>query len=160
MGDFSQKILAQVFDWANDPKDFLFVYSTSGTGKTHLGCAVAKDLCSRGINCGFVIGPEIFLRLRKSFDRNAIESEWDIIKKYRKPIVGVFDDICANGCKDYVVEAWYGIINHRYNECIPTMFTSNNSLSEISEIMGDRIASRLASGIVFELKGEDRRLKK
>ena len=43
-------------------------------------------------------------------------------------------------------------------EGLPTIFTSNITLKEISVLMSDRIASRIASGDVFELKGSDRRL--
>lgn len=149
----------EVEGWIKDPKDFLFIYGETGCGKTYLASAVCQDLGARGIKCGFEVGAEVFLKLRKSFDRDSLQSEWEIIKKYRSAVVGVFDDVGATGCRDYVLESWYNIINHRYNECIPTMFTSNHGLEQISNLMGDRIASRLASGIVYKMAGGDRRVK-
>ena len=159
LGDFDSTYISPLLTWVSEPKNFSFIYSGAGTGKTHLGVAIAKKIAGNGVESGFVCAPDIFLKLRKSFDRDATESEWDIIKNYRKPIVGIFDDVASNNCRDYVVEAWYNIINFRYNECIPSLFTSNYSIEEISSMMGDRIASRLASGLVFKLAGEDRRLK-
>lgn len=78
----------------------------------------------------------------------------------QKPHLAIFDDIGAQKISDYVIEAWYNIIDRRYMFEHPTIFTSNLSLKEISVFMSDRIASRIASGIVFKLQGDDRRIHK
>jgi DNA replication protein DnaC len=70
----------------------------------------------------------------------------------------IFDDIGAQKLSDYVLERWYNIIDRRSSMKKPTLFTTNFSPKEIFATMGDRIASRICSGIVYELKGSDRRL--
>lgn len=156
MSDFTGSDIDVITEWVANPRDFLFIWGVSGIGKSHLLAAITKAVRRSGKKCGYKKAPEIFLDLRQSF-KNDMESE--VIKKYRQPIVACFDDVGASNVTDYAVAAWYLIIDHRYSEMTPTVFTSNLSLDKISELMGDRIASRLASGVRFELKGLDRRLK-
>jgi DNA replication protein DnaC len=50
------------------------------------------------------------------------------------------------------------IIDKRIELGKPTVVTSNLSLSQISQLIDDRLASRLASFELIEMKGEDKRL--
>ena len=69
------------------------------------------------------------------------------------------DDIGAEKMTEWVAETFYLILNYRYNEMLPTIFTSNLSPSELAERIGDRIVSRIiGSSDVIKLDGEDRRL--
>jgi DNA replication protein DnaC len=162
LSDFDSNLIAPVLDWIEHRYMLLFIYGNSGVGKSHLMVAIVNHLCSIEHGCAaYVLAPEISIQLRNSFeDEFCDNSEYQIIKRYRKNIIGAFDDIGANKVTDYVAESWYAIINYRYQECIPSIYSSNLSLDQISALMGDRIASRLASGTVFELKGDDRRLGK
>lgn len=161
--------MKSIYDWAQRvckvwEKEFLFVHGKAGTGKTHLACSVAKHIRLNGNTghkrCGYVNASDMFFKLRNTYNESSKRTESDLIEKYRQNIPAVFDDIGIQGKKEYVLEAWYNIIDYRYSQCIPTLFTSNLSLDEISGQMSDRIASRLASGKVIELAGEDRRIVK
>lgn len=169
-----------IIEWANKPNGFLFIYGQCGTGKTHLAAALKHHFNKIEKECDFVFSSDLFLTIRNTFNnKDENSSELKIIKKYAPDVshvttlwgsgahikseatnLCIFDDIGAQKISDYVIEAWYNIIDRRYMHEHPTVFTSNLSLREISAFMTDRIASRLASGIVFELKGEDKRLKK
>lgn len=148
-----------ILNWIEKPADFLFITGPCGTGKTHLAAAIVYALRDKKIRCLFSIASNLFLQLRESFNSNDT-TEKNIIDKYSSSTIAVFDDIGAQKISDYVIESWYNIIDKRYGEKYPAVFTSNMNLSEISKYMSDRIASRLASGIVFELKGSDKRLSK
>jgi DNA replication protein DnaC len=160
--DFSSEKIKPVLDWvSNDLNEILFIFGGSGCGKTHLMCAITNALNSAGRRAAYVLIPEIALELRDSMtpDFNKYIDEMSVIKKYRNgKLVGVFDDLAANKPSDYVAESLYAIINHRYQECYSSVYSSNLSISQISEIYGDRIASRIASGVVFNLGEEDRRM--
>lgn len=180
LSDFTN--IDPVLEWVNNPKGFLFVHGQCGSGKTHLACAIKYHFNSLGVKSGIEFSSNLFINLRNSFnskDHGKDSSEFAIIKKYAPDPTtmqysakhfgdievdythtGIFDDVGAQKISDYVIEAWYNIIDRRYMYEHPTMFTSNLSLKEISIVMSDRIASRLASGINFELKGPDRRLSK
>ena len=162
--DFDKDKISPIMKWINgDKKDILFIAGSSGCGKTHLMCAICYYLIKLHIQAAYALIPEISIQLRNSmntdFDNNL--SEYDVIKKYRNPkLIGLFDDLAANKPSEYVSESLYAIINHRYQEVSPSVYSSNLSISEISELYGDRIASRLASGIVFKMAGIDMRLVK
>jgi len=146
-----------VLEWVNDPRGFLFVHGVCGCGKSHLASAIQyKHNCEKK-ECRLAFSSDLFLKIRSSFGSNAEHTERELIEGYSSGL-RIFDDIGAQKISDYVIEAWYNIIDKRYMDEVPTMFTSNLSLKEISLCMTDRIASRIASGKIFELKGKDRRL--
>ena len=59
----------------------------------------------------------------------------------------------------WVGETFYSIINTRYERMLPTFFSSNLSLPELAEKMGDRIASRIAEMCqIIKLSGKDLRI--
>jgi len=166
MSDFNNE---QIGKWFEKPENFLFITGPCGTGKTHIACALTMALRKSEKhgrrNCMIVFSSDLFLRIRSSFGQRHIyvgdnESEEEIISSVTKPYIYVFDDVGAQKQSEFVIETWYAIIDRRYREAYPTVFTSNMSLKEISIHMSDRIASRLAEGVVVELIGKDRRIKK
>lgn len=155
-----------VYDFALNGKGFLFIHGTCGTGKTHAMCAIKKHFNTVGKYCELCFASNLFMEIRNSFNNTSKDTEYDIISKYcpkleywdKSDRFSIFDDIGAQKLSEYALEVWYTIINERYSSGLKTIFTSNLSLREISVSMSDRIASRLASGIVYEMKGNDRRL--
>ena len=153
-----------VLNWIKKPDGFLFIHGACGCGKSHLACAIKYHFNEMKISVKLAFSSELFLELRKSFNKKEIvDGEYSIIEKYapeykEKLDICIFDDVGAQKISEYVIEAWYDIIDRRYRNNYPTIFTSNFSLKEISICMTDRIASRLASGTIFELPGKDRRL--
>lgn len=70
------------------------------------------------------------------------------------------DDIGAEKVSEWVEEVIYLIVNTRYENNVPIVFTSNYPLSGIAEKVGERVASRIKEMChIVKLDGEDRRLK-
>lgn len=161
LADF--KNIDQVLQWIARPEEFFLVIGPCGTGKTRLACAMAVALREKEITTKIVYSSDLFLSLRQSFNTkigtNQL-SEFQIIEAMTTPPILICDDIGVQKQTEYVIEAWYNIIDARYRNCKPTAFTSNLSLKEISAFMSDRVASRLMSGTVVTLTGKDRRLVK
>lgn len=68
------------------------------------------------------------------------------------------DDLGTAKGSEWVEEITYRLVNGRYEDMRPSIFTSNLSLSELKEAIGDRVASRLAETCErIVLKGHDRR---
>lgn len=155
-----------IYDFALNGKGFLFVNGACGTGKTHAMCAIKKHYNATTKYCELCFASNLFMEIRNSFNSDSKNSEYDIISRYcpkldywdKSDKFSIFDDIGAQKLSEYALEVWYTIINERYSNGLKTIFTSNLSLKEIALSMSDRIASRLASGIVYEMKGNDRRL--
>ena len=69
------------------------------------------------------------------------------------------DDMGAEKTTDWSMSTLYVLIDKRYSEMMPTIITSNLTVAEVADKVGDRIASRIAGMCkVIELKGKDRRL--
>jgi DNA replication protein DnaC len=73
----------------------------------------------------------------------------------------IIDDIGAERVTEWVRERMVSIINTRSSNGLCTIYTSNLSPKELTEELGDRIASRvLGSSQVVEISGGDWRLEK
>ena len=70
----------------------------------------------------------------------------------------VLDDLGVSKNSEWVEEVNYRLVNHRYENTLPTLFTSNVRPRDLAEALGERVASRLTemTGRVI-LKGADRR---
>lgn len=155
-----------ISDFVDSGSGFLFIHGGCGTGKTHLMCSIKKGFNENNKYCGLYFASKIFLEIKRTFSVKE-DCEERIIDQYAPPVsdhyyhtdnFSIFDDIGAQKISDYVIEVWYNIINERYMNGYKTIFTSNLSLKEIQQSMSDRIASRLASGIIYEMNGKDKRL--
>jgi len=141
-------------------KDSVFLWSeNSGTGKTHLAVALLKCMAWRGKDVKFIKAPMLITKIRSSF-ANEYSGEEKIIDYYSNLDVLLIDDIGVEKNTEYCMQCWYTIIDNRYSNCLPTIFTSNHSISTLSQKLGDRIASRLSVGRVIRIVGNDYRLKK
>lgn len=70
----------------------------------------------------------------------------------------VLDDLGVGKHSDFIPDIIYMIIDKRLTLEKPTIVTSNLKLQEISDLIDDRLASRLATYQYLELEGEDKRL--
>lgn len=69
----------------------------------------------------------------------------------------VLDDLGAGLTTDWTGDTLYRVVDGRWANRRPTIATSNLLPDVLRETVGDRIASRLAHGVVVALTGSDRR---
>lgn len=101
---------------------------------------------------------DFFSDLKQTFDDS--DSEGIIQAKIKSNIILFIDDFGAEKTTEWTIEATYRLINYRYEWIIPTFFSSNLSLQELSKNIGDRFSSRIAEMCeVLKLEGNDRRIK-
>ncbi len=102
--------------------------------------------------------PDLLLRLRETYNYRTYgrpfgrETEFSIIKACREADLLILDDLGAehiNG-SGWVQEKLYQIISRRHEDMRPTFFTSNLTLGELNDQIGERIAWRIA-----EMCGEE-----
>ncbi len=149
-------------------KSFLFTGNT-GTGKTYLSYCILKfayiknyaeclDGPVRLKKNIFVTATDLFIKLRNSFKDGSEESELDIIKKHSNCNLLIIDDLGSSRISEYVLEALYAIINHRYEDEKVTIITTNLDMGELEEVLGERMISRLKSMCeIKKFKGKDKR---
>lgn len=143
----------------------IYLHGEVGTGKTHVAYGIYKHLQTpqdqggMGLKAQILNTTELMFDIRKDFDRSAYDKQrWDErLRDYRGVLI--LDDIGAERLTDFVAETFYFIINSRYNEMLPTIFTSNLPIGELADRIGDRAASRIIELCdIVKLEGEDRRL--
>lgn len=81
-----------------------------------------------------------------------------VLKGYLDTDLLFIDDLGAGKVSEAVEEVTYRLINGRYNDMRPSIFTSNLSLPDLKVAIGDRVASRLNETCTrVVLDGPDRR---
>lgn len=83
------------------------------------------------------------------------------IKKRAKTVdLLVVDDIATKASTEAFTEELYELVDHRSTEELVTIYTSNEPLSEVGKLLGDRIASRIEGATVaLPFTGKDWRKK-
>jgi len=156
----------------------VYLTGSCGSGKTHLACYLAlsyfaESFCEKEYEDGsyyeptksvdFIIMPQLLTSIKRSWeDKQAWKSdstEEQIMNRCTKKHLLVIDDIAANKLSDWSRDVVYNIINERYLNMRPTIITSNLTLSELSAQLDDRIASRIADGVIIDMGEKDYRLK-
>ena len=67
----------------------------------------------------------------------------EIIEQAKKVELLVLDDLGAEKPSEWVVEKLFQVVNYRYNEMLPTIFTSNLSPEELENRIGERTVARI-----------------
>lgn len=146
----------------------LYIYGAScGTGKTHLTACMCNALLDQYQKCMFTNITDISKVIMATFNGRGDTDR--VIKQYVDVDFLFLDDIGTEVVKKNEGDNWlqnqiYEIINLRYNNLKPTIFTSNYSLAELTEKRGlwhktvDRIAEM--SSAIINLEGESFRLRK
>lgn len=102
-----------------------------GTGKTHLAVAILSELIRRfGVRGRFVDFTSLTHQIQTTFDPGSSESKSQVLD----PVIGadvlVLDELGAQKPTPWVQDVLYLIINSRYTERRPTIFTTNYRLPQ------------------------------
>jgi DNA replication protein DnaC len=138
----------------------IYLHGGTGTGKTHTAYAMAKKAQSLPLNVMFFNATSFLDQLKAEFKIGFAENEESLFDQAMN-LKGILfiDDLGAEKCSEWVLERFTLLINHRWEEMLPIVFTSNYDLEILSARMGDRVSSRVfAMAEVVQLTGADRRL--
>lgn len=145
----------------------IYIYGDSGTGKTHLTACMVNELIKQHRPTLFTNFFEISQIIRGTFKSNK-DNEIDMIDKISNIDFLFIDDlgtekVTKNGEDNWLQEKIFEILNKRYNNKKPTVFTSNYSLEELISARGlmektvDRILEM--SSLILKIEGVSHRIK-
>lgn len=143
----------------------LYIYGSRGIGKTHTACAIAKNVILNGLDIRFFNTGDLLEKLREEYSKTQTEIEENQKSLFRDVMdfqgVLFLDDIGAEKITEWAKERLYLIINKKYEDMMPIIFTSNCNMSLLSTKVGDRITSRIMGMVeIIEKTGNDMRVTK
>lgn len=97
-------------------------YGHRGSGKTMLASIIANELTKKGQPVLFTSMPELFDNIRARFTTGNAKDVVDGVKD--APFL-ILDDMGTEKMTDWVSEQLFIIINHRYNNQLPIVITTN-----------------------------------
>lgn len=144
----------------------IYIYGDVGTGKSLLTACIGNYLLSKFVTVLFTNFFEIAKQIKKTFSDNSL-TESAFMERLAAVDLLIIDDlgtesVIKNGEKTWMQDKIYDVINARYVNQKPTIFTSNDSLVDLVESCGlmkktvDRIAAMSTAKI--ELRGNSYRL--
>lgn len=161
-GDVPESI-SGLFNNIKESRKGIYIHGDCGTGKTHIAYALAKEAEEvLKLNVRFYNILDLMRHLKKDFseeNKYLSEENTNFGKLLAFSGLLILDDFGTEKLTEWVEESLYLIINKRYENVYPIIFTSNLSPEKMVSKFGDRIVSRIIGSCdIVELKGTDRRI--
>lgn len=153
-------IIQKYIDGFSENQDrWLYLWWNIGAGKTTTASIVANELiANHWIDCLMINWATWLSMVKDSFDNKMNTTGKNLLARLRSTRLLIIDDIHQEKGSDWVREQLFITINHRYEQGLPTIITSNFSIEDIAERYNGQIASRLIETCeIIEFTGQDRR---
>ena len=145
-------------------KGLLFI-GPPGIGKTHVAVSVLREVVLKGMRGVYYDTRSLLSTIRSTYNPVTRASEAEVLDEVMRAELLVLDDLGAERLTDWVEETMHLIVNTRYNEKRPTVFTTNyEDVSDAGDLdsllvrVGYRLHSRLREMCEFlEYDGPDYR---
>lgn len=116
-----------------------------GTGKTHLGCAVAQHVIRHhGAHVRYTSALAIIRDVKATFSKTAESTEHQVFSALQVPDLLVIDEIGVQHGSDFERQVLFEVINNRYERLQPTIVISNLGILGLRKCLGDRAVDRLS----------------
>jgi DNA replication protein DnaC len=163
--DKLQPVIDNIFDEVAGGFSAILFGSGSGTGKTYNAVTLLNHYIYKGCLknsfdfetplAKYIEYAPFIDDLRYVDDEELMAARFSELLK--TPLL-LLDDVGAGHFTDFAREQTYIIVNHRYNNNLSTLVTSNLDLNALKDTIGTRTMSRLLSNsMLVEFTGADRR---
>jgi DNA replication protein DnaC len=135
----------------------LLLFGATGTGKTWQAYGALRAIAESGHPPVDWYGErmaDLYANLRPGSDNDTER----LYAQYAQASLLLIDDLGAAKESEWTEEIACRLVDTRYANCTPTIFTTNLGVGELRGVVGDRIASRLAQMCTsIVMRGPDRR---
>lgn len=121
----------------------LLFYGAPGNGKTFASCCIANYLLKQFIPVICVGVNSLLQRIQNTYNSYGKEGELNIIRALANADLLIIDDLGVEQKTEWSVTRIYNIIDSRYRNGLPTIITTNLSLTEIEDKYSKRTYDRL-----------------
>ena len=158
-------ILAMAKNYVRDfdkKRENLLLIGPTGTGKTHISTAIARELIHKGYDVIYDSTQNIISdfeadRFRSGYGREESRSE-----KYLDCTLLIIDDHGTEFSNQFTLATIYNLLNSRQNKGLATIISTNLSPDELARKYEDRIYSRIigSGSKILPFEGKDKRVMK
>ena len=118
-----------------------------GTGKTHLACAILREVIRRyGVRGQYTTAFRAIQLTKESYAKQTKKSERQVLDSFQDPELLVIDEVGVQHGTEIDKLILYQVINGRYEQVKPTILISNFPESELVDFIGIRCMDRLREG--------------
>jgi DNA replication protein DnaC len=133
--------VAAAAQFAENPQGWLVLTGPSGSGKTHLAVAVANRCIERNQTTFFIVVADLLDHLRATYSPENPVSYDELFEQVRNVPVLVLDDLGSASATPWAQEKLFQVINHRYNNSLPTAVTIRGPIQRLDENLRTRLES-------------------
>ncbi len=119
----------------------------SGCGKTHLAAAIANYCLASNRPVFYITVPDLLDHLRSSFNPNSDMPYDEFFEQVRNTPLLILDDFGAQSSTSWAKEKLDQLLNHRFNNQLPTVVVSIVPTEELEE----RIRTRLTASSLCQI---------
>lgn len=140
----------------------LLLVGTTGTGKTHISTAIAREIISQGFDVIYDSAQNIIADFETDKFKSGYGPYTPKADKYLECDLLIVDDLGTEFSSQFSTACIYNLLNTRQNKGLATIISTNLSARELQERYEDRITSRIvgADTKILQFQGKDNRLKR
>lgn len=145
--------------FGNKHENLLLIGST-GTGKTHISTAIAREVISRGFEVLYDSSQNIISAFENDRFHTGYGQREQTSDKYLECDLLILDDLGTELVNQFTLSCLYNLINTRQNRGLSTIISTNLSSDELAGKYEGRIYSRIVGcdyKVLF-FKGKDHRI--
>lgn len=136
-----------------DHGDWIVMAGNSGTGKTHLACAIAKVASAAGYSVLFTRVRPMIKRIRRTWKPGSTETEEDVIRKFTDIDLLIIDEVGVQTGTDNEHLELFDVLAERYEQMKSTILISNfpffvdpeerkNGVRGLEDYLGSKVYDR------------------
>ena len=119
----------------------LIMVGRTGTGKTHLSCAVARNALDKGKFARYITSEDMAAEIANAWTKPD-DTEAQAVYRFTEYDLLILDEYGLHDRHENRLQLVHKVLYARYDEGKPTMLISNYTLEELRKDLGDRLWSR------------------
>jgi DNA replication protein DnaC len=136
-GAISQERFVQIYQaakaFADNPRGWLVFLGPTGSGKTHLACAVANYRLKLGEPVFYVAAADLLDHLRSAFSPSSETTYDELFEQVKNVPLLVLDDLTLGSANAWAKEKLEQLLNHRFNTRLAMVITTDVPLERMDE---------------------------
>lgn len=130
-----------VSDFLDGNSKNLIMTGRTGTGKTHLACAMAKNILRKGKFAKYTTSEDMAAQIANAWTKTD-DSEAAAIYRFTEYDLLIVDEYGLHDQHENRLKLVHKVLYARYDAKKPTVLISNFTTAELKENLGDRLWSR------------------